>query len=91
MKWEEAEKAAYEKWEREHPGVRQSGKNTPPSWFVRNYVESRLNPLIVRLLAEERERIELAIIHAPIIIQLGDVEAIPIEQIRRIIQDPHRE
>lgn len=73
--WKEKEEAAYNKWKAEYPDVMETGEQyesidgMPHEWWVRNYVETRLFPLIKDLLAtakregaeEERERISAAV------------------------------
>ena len=54
----EEEKKAYEKWRNQHADVHHTGENTPPEWFVRNYVESRLIPLLESALLSQLKEVD---------------------------------
>ena len=63
--WEELELALYEKWKAEHPDVTHTHvlinkdvQMTPPEWWVRNYVTTRLYSFIRSTREAARREIE---------------------------------
>ncbi len=58
MNWIKEESVIYEKWKAEHPDVlherQEMGTETPPEWWVRNYVETRLHPFITTQITKAR-------------------------------------